>query len=123
MTLQIFPPTQPYFPSVLPWVADAGHAAVADDSEAQRLQAGDHPGLPEVVGHHAGAGRQTRLDVGLHRDAQADRLLGQQTSSQHDTERKKGINKTSVGSQRRPYKDRLRTLQKLLYLSFISSKK
>ncbi len=70
----------------LAWVSDAGHASVADDAEAQRLQAGDDPGLAEVVGDDPGAGGQARLDVGLHPHAKRHRLLGQQARTQHHTE-------------------------------------
>ena len=64
-------------------VADAGGAAVADHVEAQLLQVRQQPGLGQVFGDHARAGRQAGLHIRRHRQPALDRLLRQQAGRHH----------------------------------------
>ena len=65
-------------------VADAGRAAVADEIETELLKRRVQPGLVVVVGHHAAAGGEAGLHVGLDRQPSRDGLLGQQPGGEHD---------------------------------------
>ena len=64
-------------------VADARRAAVADRVEADLFQILVEPGLLEVIGHDARAGREARLHMRRHREPLFDRLLGQQAGGDH----------------------------------------
>ena len=72
-------------------VADARRAAVGGDGEAELLEIGQQPGLGQVLGDHARARRERRLDVRLDRQALLDRLLREQArSDQHARIRRVG---------------------------------
>ena len=64
-------------------VADAGHAAVADEIEPDRVQVVSEPGPGVVVGYHLGAGRQRCLDPGFPGHSPLDGLLRHQGRAQH----------------------------------------
>ena len=59
-------------------VADAGRAAVGRDVEAELFEVGQQAGLRQVLGDHARAGRERRLDVRLDRQPLLDGLLREQ---------------------------------------------
>ena len=65
-------------------VADARRAPVADEREPELLQVRRETRLVQVLGHHARARRQARLDPRLRLQPGLDRLLRQETRGHHD---------------------------------------
>ena len=65
-------------------VADARRAAVADEVEADGLEVGHEPGVPQVVRDDLRAGRERRLDPRLHREPALDGLLREEAGAEHD---------------------------------------
>src|SRR6188474_3908329 len=61
-----------------PGIADARGAAIAHDVEADPFEIGEQPGLAQIVGHDARAGRETGLYPGARREAERARLARQQ---------------------------------------------
>ena len=80
-----------------PGQAHAGGAAVGDHVVAQLLEVGQQAGIPQIGGHHLGAGGERSLDPRMRLHALLDRLLGQQAGGQQHP----GVRRIGARSDRR----------------------
>jgi len=65
-------------------VADAGHATVASGLEAECIKSLLYSSSLVVLCDDVGAGGQRSLEVGAHREALGNSVLGEKTSLEHD---------------------------------------
>ena len=65
-------------------VADARRAAVTHEVEAELVEIHLQAGPVQIIAHHARAGRERRLDDGIHAEPALHGLLRQQTGGEHD---------------------------------------